>query len=76
MIKQEERCDNCDAVLSDPSPFPSHFLRLTCIKSTRAEIVYDVYLHPPIDATKSFCCLECLRKWSDKNTAGNQNAGG
>lgn len=59
-------CDGCEVDLSTTSG--SGDFRLTLAAESvpiRGGIVNAIMVHPPIDGTKHFCGLSCLRRWAE-----------
>ena len=61
MIKQ--KCDGCETIVNNPTPFNDCYLELQAIETPYGGTTCDINITPPINKTKYFCGLGCLKKW-------------
>ena len=60
-------CDHCGSELVVDSCYPSNYcleLRVADYGFNSSGMVHDIMQFPPIDATKHFCGVACLARWS------------
>lgn len=67
-------CDCCGKDITNTDSYPAYRLVLSVEKLPHtSDIIFDIYVYPPIKHTMYFCDKECLIKLLDKKHENTNN---